>query len=62
MIPQERIDIWAALMLIRDALEELGPVGALRAGEQVSTTPHFGHILDEAHELVRGIQRLAEVR
>jgi hypothetical protein len=53
-------DTNAALGMIRDALEELGPVGCLRASEDVACNPVRGHILDEATALVDGISAAAE--
>jgi hypothetical protein len=54
-------DLWAALALIREAIETLAPVGAMRSSEAVmgrdEPEPHH-----EAAELVRGIQAIAEGR
>jgi hypothetical protein len=51
--------LWAALALIREAIEALAPVGAMRSSEAVmgqdGPEPHH-----EAAELVRGIQAIAE--
>ncbi len=52
-------DAWAAFSLLRETVETLGPVGALRSSERVACAiaPTFDA---EAHELIRGIQRLVE--
>ena len=53
--------LWQALTLIRDAIEELAPVGAMRSSEAVmgaqGPEPHL-----EAEELIRGIQAIAAER
>jgi hypothetical protein len=53
--------LWQALALIRDAIEELAPVGAMRSGEVVmgaeGPEPHH-----EAEELIRGIQAIVADR
>jgi hypothetical protein len=55
---QNRRDLWAALALIRKAIETLAPVGAMRSSEAVmgqdGPEPHH-----EAVELIRGIQAIA---
>lgn len=49
--------LWRALAMIRDAIEELGPVGVMRSSEVVACldgpTPEM-----EAEEIIRGIQRI----
>lgn len=49
----------AAMQLIREAVETLGPVGAMRSSEYIACAiaPTF---TEEALEIVRGIQRIAE--
>ena len=49
---------WEALRMIRDAVEELGPPGAIRSEEAVLKTlgPEMRH---EAQAIVEGIQALA---
>jgi hypothetical protein len=58
---ENRRDLWAALALIREAVETLAPIGAIRSSEAVmgqdGPEPHH-----EAAELVRGIQAIAEGR
>ena len=51
------IDAWNAMRLIRETIETLGPVGALRAGDHIGChdAPTF-HA--EAIELCRGIQAI----
>ncbi len=53
--------LWQALALIRDAIEELAPVGAMRSSEAVmgaeGPEPHH-----EAEELIRGIQAIVADR
>jgi len=51
-------DAWAALAMIREAIETLGPVGALPSSEAVSTNPQQGHFLDEAAAIVAAIQKM----
>jgi hypothetical protein len=46
---------WAALHMIRDTLEELGPVGCV-AAEELVKGPEFIH---EAGLLVEGIRKMA---
>lgn len=49
----------AALRMIREALEELGPVGILQSEEHLACNPvGDNHAYAEAEELVRGIQRI----
>ena len=55
------VEAWQALRLIREVVETLGPVGCLRSGEDVSCNPVHGHFLDEAEELIRGIQAIVEL-
>ena len=55
-------EAWYALLLIRETIETLGPVGCLRSGEDVACNPEHGHFLDEAMELVQGIQLIALTR
>ena len=54
-------DLWAALALIRDAIEELAPVGAMRSSEAVmgAQGPESHH---HAEELIRGIRAIAAER
>lgn len=47
-------DAWVALTMIRDAVEELAPVGAMRAREQLGP-----ELLEEAEEIVKGIMAIA---
>lgn len=54
-------DVWVALRMIRDTIETLGPVGCLASEEYVATNPVNGHILDEAEELVRGIETMVSL-
>lgn len=49
-------EAWAALRMIREAVETLGPVGCIRAEEHLDG-PTFMH---EAEELVRGIVKIAD--
>ena len=58
---ENRRELWAALALIRDAIEELAPVGAMRSSEAVLAA-HGPEPQHEAAELVRGIQAIAEGR
>lgn len=51
-------EAWVALAMIREAIELLGPVGALKASEHLDG-PTFMH---EAEALVAGIQRIASHR
>lgn len=54
-------EAWAALRMIRDAIEELGPVGVLPSDETVQR--ERGPMLaDEAAALVEGIRRIAHAR
>lgn len=50
-------EAWSALAMIRDAIETLGPVGAMRSSEAVCclTAPTFNA---EAEEIIRGIQAI----
>src|SRR5690606_3121147 len=48
-------EAWAALRMLREAIEPLGPVGALPAEEHLDG-PAFTH---EAEALVAGIRRMA---
>jgi hypothetical protein len=54
-------ELWAALALIRQAIEELAPVGAMRSSETVmgadGPEPY-----QEAEELIRGIQAIVADR
>ena len=52
-----RRNAWAAISMIRDAVETLGPVGALVAGEHIGPA-----MTDEAEAIVAGIQRLADAK
>ena len=53
--------LWQALALIRDAIEELAPIGAMRSSEAVmgASGPEPHH---EAEELIRGIQAIVADR
>lgn len=52
-------EAWLALGMIREAIETLGPVGAIASSEAVLLQgPTF---TDEAEELVRGIQRMVGI-
>lgn len=48
-------EAWAALAMIRDTVETLGPVGAMKASEHLDG-PTFMH---EADKIVRGIRALS---
>ena len=53
-----RLALWAALHQIRDAVQELGPVGAMRAEEALDgPTPQH-----EADEIIKGIQAIVGTR
>lgn len=49
-------EAWSALAMIREAVETLGPVGAMSSSENLDG-PTFMH---EADEIVSGIKRIAE--
>lgn len=54
-----REEVWAALNMIRETIESLGPVGVLNSSEYVAcTSSGKGHIIDEAEELVQGIIKM----
>src|SRR5689334_15987480 len=48
-------EAWAAMAMIREAIETLGPVGAVKASEHLDG-PTF---MDEAEALVAGIRAIA---
>ena len=48
-------EAWVALRMIRDAIETLGPVGVLPAGESLEPT-----CLAEAEVLVAGIKKICD--
>jgi hypothetical protein len=52
-------EAWDALRMIREAVETLGPVGALPSQEGIIAT-RGPTLLDEAEVLVEGIRRIAE--
>jgi len=47
--------LWSALGMIRDCVEELGPVGVLPEAEQMMPEPH-----DEAAAIIAAFQVIAE--
>jgi hypothetical protein len=49
--------LWHALHMIRDCIEELGPVGALPPEEHLMPEPHH-----EAEALIAGIQTIVAAR
>ena len=52
---QNNRDHWDAWMLVRQAIEELGPVGALESDEIGDPTPHL-----QARQIIAAIQKIAE--
>lgn len=50
-----RLEAWEAMDMIREAIETLGPVGAVKAVEYV--LPGF---INEAKALIEGIQKLSK--
>jgi hypothetical protein len=46
--------LWAALRMIRDAVEEIGPIGAVPSEESILPEPHH-----EAEAIIKGIQAIA---
>jgi hypothetical protein len=46
--------LWAALRMIRDAIEEIGPIGAVPSEESILPEPHH-----EAEAIIKGIQAIA---
>ena len=53
--------LWSALALIREAIEELAPAGAMRSSE-VLMGSHGPEPHQEAEMLIRGIQAIAADR
>lgn len=55
-------EAWAALGLIRDVVETLGPVGAIASGEHTACTPSEKSppFIREAEELVKGIRKIVD--
>jgi len=53
--------LWSALALIREAIEELAPAGAMRSSE-VLMGSHGPEPQQEAETLIRGIQAIAADR
>ena len=51
-------EAWSALRMIREAIEEVGPVGVLPSEEAVNASGGLTY-LAEAEALVAGIQKLA---
>ena len=58
---ENRRDLWAALALIREAVEAMAPVGALREPRS-RHGPGRARTAASAAELVRGIQAIANAR
>ena len=58
---ENRRDLWAALALIREAVEAMVPVGAMRSSEAVMDQDG-PEPQQKAPELVRGIQAIADAR
>ena len=54
-------ELWSAMALIREAIEELAPVGAMRSSEAVLAT-HGPEPHHEAEDLIRGIRAIAAER
>ena len=54
-------ELWQALTLIRDAIEELAPVGAMRSSE-AAMGAHGPEPHHEAEEMIRGIQAIVAER
>lgn len=54
---ENRRELWAALAFIREALEELGPVGGTPRGGEYTPGP-----MDEAEALVAGVLTLSDAR
>lgn len=52
---ENNAEAWAALSMVREALEVLGPVGAVPRGEEFTMT-----FMDEAEALVAGVEALAD--
>jgi hypothetical protein len=54
-------EAWAALRMIREAVEELGPPGCIQSEEWVCAT-RGPTPMAEAEEIVRGIHKIAAER
>lgn len=54
---ENNVELWAALAMIREAIELLAPVGAVPRGEDYCPGP-----MDEAEAIVAGIMALAETK
>lgn len=52
---ENRCEAWEAMAMIREAIETLGPVGAVKAGEYV--LPGF---INEAEALIEGIKKMEQ--
>ena len=58
---QNNAELHVALRMIRNAIEELGPVGVLCSEEHATCTPtkDSSPTIREAEEIIKGIQKMA---
>ena len=63
IMQQNNEELHVALRMIRDAIEELGPVGVLCSEEHACCTPtaDSSPTIREAEEIIKGIQKMAVV-